>query len=480
LGRSWITQRHMTRLSAVAFILFSALFAGSASAEERLLTCDYQLGSDTEASRRKVGSVFIAIDVDARTAKVDFGKGWFRKMKLLVDGTDARETSPPSSGKDLGFFFFDLAANGGGFSGGSNTHEFFDACVPTTEADKIKIAQRDAVQSAKATPAQDAPRALASPNPPASPPENRETTTRRLAETAPPKAALQAPSPAPGAAERSKAPDASIPPPPVAAPVERERTEAQGSTKAPQAPTIPPADGAPVRLDPTPAAPSGSAEIASAAPIEHGTTQFFGANAPRKQMPPASVAVAVADTAQPLASKSGAPTPTPAPAAEAEHNLATEHGTTQYFGSTKIAEASAGPRPPVQPVQAAALDACHETLAAELHRTNVNFPNASFILSDSSRAQLRKIASIAKGCENLALEVGGHTDNMGAAEENRILSQRRADAVADVLVRAGFPASNLKAIGYGQAQPIATNATVVGRRTNRRVEFRISGSRAPG
>ena len=74
-------------------------------------------------------SAVIAIDVNARTARIDFGRGWFKTMTLLVDGTDVKETAPPASGEDLGFFHFDLTQKSGGFSGGSEPHEVFDACV---------------------------------------------------------------------------------------------------------------------------------------------------------------------------------------------------------------------------------------------------------------------------------------------------------------------------------------------------------------
>jgi OOP family OmpA-OmpF porin len=74
----------------------------------------------------------------------------------------------------------------------------------------------------------------------------------------------------------------------------------------------------------------------------------------------------------------------------------------------------------------------------------------------------------------VAVEVSGHTDNFGSPADNKRLSQLRADAVVGFLLRQGAAASSLKAVGYGEEQPVATNATIEGRRLNRRVEFRVS------
>jgi outer membrane protein OmpA-like peptidoglycan-associated protein len=71
------------------------------------------------------------------------------------------------------------------------------------------------------------------------------------------------------------------------------------------------------------------------------------------------------------------------------------------------------------------------------------------------------------------VEVQGHTDNSGAAEHNLELSNKRAAAVKDWLVRAGVEQDRLVAQGYGSSKPIAPNLGAVGRAKNRRVEFVI-------
>ncbi|KFE36084.1 OmpA family protein [Thioclava atlantica] len=75
------------------------------------------------------------------------------------------------------------------------------------------------------------------------------------------------------------------------------------------------------------------------------------------------------------------------------------------------------------------------------------------------------------------VEVIGHTDNTGTAAYNLQLSQRRAQAVSNILVDAGVPGYRVVPIGRGESQPIASNLTPEGRQANRRVEFVIRPNR---
>jgi OmpA-OmpF porin, OOP family len=68
------------------------------------------------------------------------------------------------------------------------------------------------------------------------------------------------------------------------------------------------------------------------------------------------------------------------------------------------------------------------------------------------------------------LTVVGHTDNVGSERYNQGLSERRARAVADYLAARGIPVSRVAAVGVGESQPVASNATAEGRAQNRRVE----------
>jgi OOP family OmpA-OmpF porin len=91
-----------------------------------------------------------------------------------------------------------------------------------------------------------------------------------------------------------------------------------------------------------------------------------------------------------------------------------------------------------------------------------------------SHELLNDVADVIK--ENPKLEkirVEGHTDSDGSDKYNKKLSQQRADAVKDFLVKAGVPAEKLEAVGYGEENPIADNSTDEGKEKNRRVEFNI-------
>ncbi len=92
----------------------------------------------------------------------------------------------------------------------------------------------------------------------------------------------------------------------------------------------------------------------------------------------------------------------------------------------------------------------------------------SFSLLENVAAVLRNHPEISH------VVVEGHTDNRGRADRNQSLSQERAQAVVDWLVRRGeVPAERLEARGFGSERPIADNDTAEGRASNRRVEFTI-------
>lgn len=94
-------------------------------------------------------------------------------------------------------------------------------------------------------------------------------------------------------------------------------------------------------------------------------------------------------------------------------------------------------------------------------------------LHAEGRALLDEAEQLWETCPGISLIVAGHTSSEGDAEYNRALSERRADAVVDYLVRRGFDRDKLTPIGYGEAQPQASNATEEGRALNRRMEFRV-------
>jgi outer membrane protein OmpA-like peptidoglycan-associated protein len=74
---------------------------------------------------------------------------------------------------------------------------------------------------------------------------------------------------------------------------------------------------------------------------------------------------------------------------------------------------------------------------------------------------------------NVHIELEGHSDSQGSAAYNQTLSERRAKAMRDYLIRKGVASERLSYKGYGFTKPIAGNDTAEGRRKNRRVEVKI-------
>ncbi|MHB1688704.1 MAG: OmpA family protein [Ignavibacteriaceae bacterium] len=98
--------------------------------------------------------------------------------------------------------------------------------------------------------------------------------------------------------------------------------------------------------------------------------------------------------------------------------------------------------------------------------------NKSKLLSNAY-AVLDSLVRTMKEHPEYKWEVGGYTDGIGSANYNIKLSQRRAQSVVDYLVSQGVERNNLKIVGYGKDNPIATNETAEGRAMNRRVEIKL-------
>ena len=86
---------------------------------------------------------------------------------------------------------------------------------------------------------------------------------------------------------------------------------------------------------------------------------------------------------------------------------------------------------------------------------------------------LDRLVSLLKEYPERNLLIEGHTDNIGSDASNMVLSQRRADAVANALAGAGVDRARITARGLGEAYPVASNGTSAGRQQNRRVEIYI-------
>jgi len=135
------------------------------------------------------------------------------------------------------------------------------------------------------------------------------------------------------------------------------------------------------------------------------------------------------------ASKTMAPAPQPAP----------------------VAVATPAPPPPPPP-------------AYVIEDVNFDFDKSS--LRPSATATLDQVATGLRQQGGVKYEVAGHTDSVGSEAYNMSLSARRAESVRAYLVDHGVSAAQLSTRGYGESNPVASNATAEGRARNRRVEVR--------
>jgi OmpA-OmpF porin, OOP family len=103
----------------------------------------------------------------------------------------------------------------------------------------------------------------------------------------------------------------------------------------------------------------------------------------------------------------------------------------------------------------------------------IYFETGKATLKSNSYAMLNEIISILEEYTDYSLRIGGYTDSQGSEATNLKLSQARVDAVKSYLTRNSVKESRIEATGYGEAKPIASNATATGRAENRRVELEL-------
>ena len=114
-------------------------------------------------------------------------------------------------------------------------------------------------------------------------------------------------------------------------------------------------------------------------------------------------------------------------------------------------------------------DGCPKTI-----NLSINFANNSYAVQQTSLPKIDAFANFLKKYKYYNAEIVGYTDNRGSEAYNKKLSQKRAEAVRNLLIQKGVDASRLTAIGMGEANPVASNDTAEGRAQNRRIEANLT------
>jgi OmpA-OmpF porin, OOP family len=125
-------------------------------------------------------------------------------------------------------------------------------------------------------------------------------------------------------------------------------------------------------------------------------------------------------------------------------------------------------KPAAAPVDATV---CQQLFAELLGKARIRFESGKADIVADSIGLLDRLIETALRCPNVNFEVAGHTDADGDEMRNQTLSEKRAQAVADYLVKSGLPSDRFVPIGYGSTQPVAGNDTDEGKAQNRRIEF---------
>lgn len=137
---------------------------------------------------------------------------------------------------------------------------------------------------------------------------------------------------------------------------------------------------------------------------------------------------------------------------------------------------TAPPAPPVPTAQSTTKPPVAENPNRKFEDIHFAFDKSD--LTDYSKALLDNdaatIGKLSGQYPSLKVDVSGHTDWIGTDAYNQALSERRANAVKEYLLRKGVDATRVRTYAYGESQPVAPNATPEGRALNRRAEIRTN------
>lgn len=111
-------------------------------------------------------------------------------------------------------------------------------------------------------------------------------------------------------------------------------------------------------------------------------------------------------------------------------------------------------------------------------KSDVLFDVGSATLKAGAYTEIDRVANVLLQYPQTTIQIAGHTDSTGSEELNQKLSERRALSVLNALVNQGVAPARMRALGFGEGQPIADNNTPEGRQLNRRVVVTITPQQA--
>ena len=145
-------------------------------------------------------------------------------------------------------------------------------------------------------------------------------------------------------------------------------------------------------------------------------------------------------------------------------------GLAKDFPQTFQYKAEVTVKPAAAPVDSTV---CQQLFAELLGKGKIRFNSGRANIDPDSTGLLDRLIETALRCPTTTIEIAGHTDSAGEDAANQALSEKRAQAVVDYLVKAGLPAARFTAVGYGSTLPVADNESDEGKAQNRRIEFLV-------
>jgi len=140
-------------------------------------------------------------------------------------------------------------------------------------------------------------------------------------------------------------------------------------------------------------------------------------------------------------------------------------------GTRQVAQVEPTPEPAPAPIVDTEPEPAPETVRVEL---DVKFDFDKSRVREESYSDIKNLADFMQQYPQTSTVVEGHTDSVGTDQYNQRLSERRAEAVREVLVNQyGVESQRVDSVGYGESRPVADNSTEEGRQINRRVEAEV-------